>query len=114
MLDIAQRVVAEFSEQAFQPRFARGEGQRAQVFALRKQQVEGEENQRFGFAVRQRGLQRREVRRAIVVERADFAVDDAIGQLGGDLGDGGKLVGPVQPLAGEDLALPFSTRNCMR
>ncbi len=80
-----------------------GQGAGAQILALRKQQVEGEKYQGFGFAVGQSGLQCREVRRAIMVKRADFAVDDTVRQFGGDFGDGGELAGPVQPLAGEEL-----------
>ena len=99
MLDIAQLRALAF-EQAFQPRLARAKRQRAQILAVREQQVESEEDQGGGLSVRQRRLQRREIRRAVMVQGADFAVNQAIRQPRRQLGDGGELVRPVQPLAG--------------
>ena len=58
-----------------------------------------EVNQLIGLAIGQSSLERREVRRAIVVERDRFAIDDAVGQILARFRDGRELVRPVQPLA---------------
>ena len=53
----------------------------AKIFAVGEQQIEREEDQIVGLAVGKRGLQRRKIRRAIMVERDDLAVDQRIGEL---------------------------------
>ena len=87
-------------QQVLQPLLALAERQRAQVLAVGEQQIESEQDQAVGFAVRQRGLQGAEIRHPTTVEGDGLAVDQAIRQGLGLLGDGGELLRPVEPLAG--------------
>ncbi len=87
-------------EQGLQPRLALAERQVAEVRALGEQQVEGEEDQVAGLAVGERRLQGREVRRAVVVQRAGLAVDQAVRQGLGVAGDLPELRRPVEAGAG--------------
>ena len=80
MLDMAQ-VAGRARQQLFQPRLALDQGQGAQIFAIAHQQIEGEEYQPVGLAVGQGGLQRRKIRRAIMVQRHDLAVENGVGQF---------------------------------
>ncbi len=67
-------------QQFFQPRLSLAERQAAEVFAAGEQQIEHVEDQLVGLAVGDRGLQRGKIRRAIMIERDDLAVDQRIGQ----------------------------------
>ena len=102
MLDIAQRrmLALEPVQQLLQPRLALAERQGAQILAVGEQQIEGEEDQGVGLALRKGCLQGAEIRHAALVERHRLAVDHAVRQALGLLGDGGKFRRPVQPLAG--------------
>ena len=86
---------------ARQPRLAFQQRQFPQVLAAGEQQVEDEEDQIVGLAVGDRRLQRREVRRAGVVEGDHLPVDDPVGQTRAGPDDGRELRRPVQPLAGQ-------------
>ena len=86
----------------------------AQIHALEKEQIEDEEDQLLGASVRERLLQPGETRDPPLVERTDFAIDHAVGQMTALGGDFGKTVAPVQRLARAQTARPFSTRSCMR
>ena len=79
-----------------------------------EQQIEDEVDQVLRPPVREGRLQRREVRRAAVIERDDLAVDDRIGQARGGLGDGLELVGPVEAFARAQGGSAILTRSCMR
>ena len=65
-------------EQRFQPRLAVAQRQAAQVHAIGKQQIESIEDQSVGLAVGNGGLQRRKIRRAVVVKCNDLPVDQHI------------------------------------
>lgn len=79
MLHITQAcIVGGLDQQLLQPRFPIGQWLRPQILAAIKQQVEREIDQTSGVAFRQRGLKRRKVGRAVVVESANLAVDDAV------------------------------------
>ena len=82
MLDITDvlRPALARLEQRIQPRLALGQRQAAQVKAIGKQQVEREEDQAVGLAVGNRSLQVRKIRRAVVIERDDLAVDQRVRQ----------------------------------
>ena len=88
-----------FGQQRLQAFLAFGEGKGAQIFAACEQQIEDEEDQVLDRPSDKRRLQRREIRRAAVIEGDDLAVDDRIGQTRGGLGDGLELVGPVEAFA---------------
>ena len=75
-----------------------------------EQLVEDEEHQVLGLALGDRRLQGGEVRRAGVVQRHHLAVDDAVGQVRARGDDLGKLVGPVETLAGQQRRL--ARRRC--
>ena len=102
MLDVADLLVLAFPrvQQFLQPPLALDQRQRAKILAIGEQQVERVEDQILGLAVGDRGLQRREVRRAVVIERDDLAVDHHVRQRAALPGDGGELFGPVEALAG--------------
>ena len=102
MLDVADLLVLAFPriQQFFEPALALGQRQRAKILAIGKQQVERVEDQILGLAIGQRGLQRREIRRAVVIERDDLAVDHHVRQCAAVPGDGGELFGPVEAFAG--------------
>ena len=87
-------------QQFLQALFTFGERQRANILAVDKQEIEDKEDQPAGITIRKCGLQRREVRRPVMIQRNDLAVDQHIRQCTCLLGDAGKLPGPVQPLAG--------------
>ena len=59
-----------------------------QILAACEQQIEGEIDERIGLALGKSRLQRREIRRAVFVERAYLAIDDRIRQLAGGSRDG--------------------------
>ncbi len=67
--------------------------------------VENKEDQTVGLALGQGRLQRREVRGAVLVQRHDLAVEQAVGQPGGGGGDGGEAAGPLDPLPRAQLRL---------
>ena len=79
------------AEQLSQPLLPFGQRQRAKILAALEQQIEDEVDQVPRAPFRQRRLQRGEVRSAVVVERNDLAVDDAVGQPAARFGNGGKL-----------------------
>ena len=109
MLDIADRfgfAPGPCFQQLPQSRFSLPKRQIPKVFPLGEQQVERKENQFIGLAVGNRCLQRGKVRRAILIKRDDFAVDEHIPQPGCLFRDSAELVRPVQTFAGlqRDLA----------
>src|SRR5689334_9559513 len=108
MLDIAQMLVTA-AEQFLQTPFAGKKRQTSEVFLLLKQKIESKEDQIAGLAVRKRGLQRREIRRAVMIQGADFSVDDAVRQFRCRLCDGGEFSGPIQTFAGQKAA--FAVRH---
>jgi hypothetical protein len=102
MVDIADLLLLALArfQQFLQPRLALAERQAAEIFATGEQQVERIEDQALAVAVRQRRLQARKIRRAVMVERNDLAIDQHVGKQGRFLRDRLELVGPVEPLAG--------------
>ncbi len=101
MLDIAQRQVLALQpvQQVLQPRLPLAERQRPQILAVGEEQIEAEEDQGVGLALRKGGLQGAEIRHAALVERHGLAVDHAVRQALGLQGDGGEFLRPIQPLA---------------
>ena len=100
MLDIADHAFAVPAvQQRFQPFLAFKKRQAAQILVSGEQKIEDEEDQMIGLAVRQRGLQCREARRAVVIQRHDLAVDNGIRQFAAGFGDRRELVGPVEAFA---------------
>jgi hypothetical protein len=70
-----------------------------QVLAFEKEEVEGEEDQVVGLALRQRGLQTCEIRRAAMIEGDDLPVDHAIGQSARRFRNGGaEFGGPIEAI----------------
>ncbi|MHC2538448.1 hypothetical protein ACVJMY_008017 [Bradyrhizobium diazoefficiens] len=102
MLDIADLVRFPLLclQQLLEPRLTLPERKAAIVAAFGEQEIEGKEDEVLGLAIRQRGLERGKVRRAVVVERDNLAVDHGLRQRIRLLRDGGELVGPVETLAG--------------
>src|SRR5260221_14330698 len=83
MLDIADRFCLALGprlQQFFQPRLALAEWEAAQIQSAREQQIERVEDEIVGLAVGNRSLQRREIRRAVMVERDDLAIEQHIRQ----------------------------------
>ena len=101
MLDILQaRMLAlEPVEQLLQARLAIAQGQGAQILAVGEQQIEGKEDQLLRLPFGQGRLQRREVGRAMGIERHRLAIDHAVRQLRRLLGDRRELLRPVEALA---------------
>ena len=102
MIDVADQAVRAQPlrlEQLLQQGLALAQRLLAEVGVTEIQQVEREQHEIVHVAFRERGLQRREVRRAVRIERGDFAVDDAVGKFRCERGDRLELVGPVQALA---------------
>ena len=97
MLHILDQLLgpAALIQQLLQPCLAVREWKTTQVLALHKQEIESEVGQFFGASVGQCGLQGGEIRRAVVIECDDFAVDDAVIQTARSLSDGGKIRRPV-------------------
>ncbi len=83
MLDIADQPGfapgARF-QQFSQLRLSLGERQAANIHSIGEQQIEREKNEIVGLAVGKRGLQRGKIRRAVMVERDDLAVNKHIGK----------------------------------
>jgi hypothetical protein len=63
------------------------------------QQIKGEQDETAGLALGERGLQCREIRHALAVERNDLAVDQHVGKPAGGFRDFRELVGPVEIFA---------------
>ena len=82
MLDVADQLFFAIPplQQLLQAFLALAQRQRAKILTIGEQQIEREEDEVAGLAVRDRRLQRRETGHAVVVERDDFAVDQRIGQ----------------------------------
>src|SRR5258705_5198906 len=100
MLDIAvMRHAVRTLQQRCEQLFARRKRLLAQVRAFEEEKIEHEEDQLAGASVRERLLQPGETRDAPLVERTDFAIDHAIGQVPALSGDFRKTVAPVQRLA---------------
>src|SRR6516165_6498294 len=102
MLDIADRFCFGFwprFEQLLEARLSLAERQLTKVFSIGEQQIEGIENQIAGLAVGNSRLQRRKIRRAVLVKGYDFAVDESVGKLASLLCDRRKLFDPIQALA---------------
>ena len=102
MLDVANfgRVLPVYLlDQSLQGLLAVNKALLSQVFAPKKQQIEGEEDQVIGLAVGQGSLQTSEIGRAPMVQRNDFSVDDAIRQGSGGLCYCAELGSPIQALA---------------
>ena len=104
MFDIADRSGFCLGPRRFQqlpqPRLALAQRQAAKVLPIGKQQIEGIEDQVAGLAVGNGRLQRGEIRRAMIVERDDLAVDEHIRKRAPLFRDRSELVRPVQALAG--------------
>ena len=102
MRDVADRRVrlAASREQGLKACLAVSERKTPKVLGGVEQQVEGEEHEVVGLAVRQRRLQGREIRCSRSIERHHLAVDDGIGQVGRDAPDRTEALGPVEALAG--------------
>src|SRR5205823_11041007 len=79
---------------------ALAERQAATVETFREQEIEGKKDEIFGLAIRQRGLERGKIRRSVVIERDDLAVDHHIRHRTRLLRNRSELVGPVETLAG--------------
>ena len=106
VIDVAQgRRQLRLGEQSLQSRLAFAQRQLAQIVALDEQKVEGKEDQLVGLVVGQSRLKHCEVRRAVLVQRHNLAVEQAIGKRFRDLGDAGELGGPVQPLPRTELCI---------
>ena len=104
---------AALIQQLLQPCLAVREWNTPQVLALHKQEIESEVGQSLD-SFGQRGLQGREIGRAIVIERDDFAVDDAVIQTARSFGDGCEIRVQSSPLRVRITASPSATRSCMR
>ena len=87
-------------EQRLKPGLALLERQRAQIFSPCEQKIEREQDEVFGFTLRQRGLQGAEARQAARIERHGFSVDHAVGESLAVLGNGGEAVGPIKTCTG--------------
>ena len=83
MFDVADaRVVTGLSEELLQSRLSLDQGVEAQIRAAVIKQIEGEVDEAAGPALRQRGLKGGEVGRAVLIESAYFAVENAIWKCG--------------------------------
>ena len=91
---------ARSAQKPLQPGLALGQWQWAQIVVALEQQIEGEEDEIVGLLLGQGRLQRGEIGRAVVVERHDLAIDDAVRRDAAAFGDRGKFRGPVESLAG--------------
>src|ERR1700731_5184899 len=103
MLDVADRFALYLGarlQQRLQSRLALAKRQAAKILAVGEQQIECIEDQIVGLAIGNGGLQRGEIRRAMMVEREDLAVDQYIGQRVRFFRDRPELVRPVQTLPG--------------
>src|SRR5882724_3380361 len=67
--------------------------------AVRKKAIEHVIDQRAGLVTGKRILQQAKITDAVAFQRADFAIDDAVGKRAAILCDLGKALGPVQRLA---------------
>ena len=97
--DIARGLV--LCQQGFQPCLALGQRTGTQILSAIEEKIEHEIDQILGPAIRECRLQRREVRRARVIECHNLSVDDGIGQVGRSLGNSAELPGPVEAFARE-------------
>ena len=103
MLDIADQAgfaLGPRFQQFFQLRLSLGERQAAYIHSIGEQQIEREENEIVGLAVGKCGLQRGKIRRAVMVERDDLAVNKHIGKRASLVRNRLKLFGPVQAFSG--------------
>jgi len=82
-----------------QPLLALDQRQAAQILAPGEHRVEDEEHHVLRAAFRQGDLQGGEIRCAVLVQRAGFAVYHAVRQLPGDVRDRLELCRPVETLA---------------
>ena len=107
VIDEAQAGVFVFHplEQCLEASLAFRQRQGTQIFGLKEQKVEREEDEVFRLVFRKRRLKRREVRCALLVERHRLTVEDAVRQRLSLPGDGRELPGPVEALAGAKLSL---------
>ena len=103
MVDVAEAFracLADPVDPGLKARLAVGQREFAQVLVALEQEVEGEIDQAVGAAVRDGGLQGREVGHVVGVERAQLPVDHGVRPAGGVGGQGGEAIAPVQTLAG--------------
>ena len=117
MLDVADQLAAALAplQQIFSRALRSRNGKRAQILAAGEQQVEREEDQVIGLAVRQRRLQRRKIRDAVLIERDDLAVDQADREaisLRSAMAPNFSV--QSSPLRVFSATSPSSTRNCTR
>src|SRR4051794_34100958 len=90
MLDIADQFAFALDpslQQFFQLRLSLAERNTSQIYCIGEQQVKRKENQIIGLTIGKCRLQRRKVRRAVIVERNDLAVDQYVGKRASLLGD---------------------------
>src|SRR5205085_11153633 len=74
-----------------------------QILSTIERKIEHEIDQVLRPAIRERRLQRCEVRRAGVIERHNLPVDDGVGQARRSLGNSAELAGPVETFARKQL-----------
>ena len=86
-----------------EPLLALRKRQRAQVLGPCEKLVEDEEHKVTGIALGECRLQGGEIRHAVVIQGHHLAVDDAFGQMRPRGDDFGKLFGPIETLAGQQL-----------
>ena len=100
VIDVAEvRGSFDLANRAFSRALRSRSGSSRRSSPLDEQQVEGKVDQLVGLVVGQGRLKRGEIRRAVLVQRHDLAVEQAIGQRARGLGDAAELGGPVEPLA---------------
>src|SRR5947209_16069320 len=102
MLDITDRFAVALPgfQQLPQSLLSLPERQAANIRSIDEQQIEREENEIIGLAVGNGGLQAREIRRAIVVERDNLAIDQHIRKLACLFRDAFEFAGPIQTFSG--------------
>ena len=115
MLDEAEAgILAGVGEKLLQSRLALAQRQGAQILAAFEQQIEGEIDELVGLAFGKGRLKGGEIRGAVLVQRADLAIDDCVRQLAGGSAMAGYLAVQSRPLRVFKVASPSSTRIWMR
>ena len=90
-------------------------GNAAQILSALEQQIKRIEDEVVGFFRRERRLQCAEIRQLTVIQRDDFAVDDAIAQRrAASFAMALKRSVQSSPLRVRMTARPSSTRSCAR
>ena len=111
MLDVADQAFLATAtcglQQSGEPLLALRQRQPAQILALRIQQIECKADQVVGVAVRQRRLQRGEIRLAVRIQRHHLGVDDRVRQRRRFFRDRAEFARPVEALACQQLGLPL-------